>query len=529
MKKYLQKLDTLGLLLLVAAFIWYSVSNIWGKWNLGLAIAGGVCILVGIAANYRQILASLGKRSAKYAANYVISIILVIAIISGLNYLGQRHPKRVDMTSTGMYTLAPQTIQVLENLSDDIEIKAFFPGGDYAPLQELFLEYRTISDRIRYEFIDPDRQPDVAQQYDVTVYGSFMDPFRGTQMKFGTVIVSLGDRRERIEKRSEEVEEQDLTNALIKVGRSEKKKIYFVQGHSEKDPSDSERSGFSEAKIALEEQGYTVETTNLAVEGQVPDDARVLVLAGPTTELFSQELQFVEDFLARGKVGLLVMLDPDPAPSLDSFLGKWGVQVNNDLVLDISGAGRLMGAGPSIPLVIAYESHKITERFNAMTFFPLTRSILPAEEIPDGLTVETLFKSNANSWGETDLSREEATFDPDSDLSGPLSLAVAATKEFKPAEGEDPAIKARMVVVGTSNFAVNAYFHNQGNGNLFLNMISWLAQDEDLISIRPREVEDRPVLLSQSQLSMLRLFTVFVLPGIALVVGIIVVLNRRRK
>jgi ABC-type uncharacterized transport system involved in gliding motility auxiliary subunit len=529
MKKYLQKLDALGLLLLVAAFIWYSVTNVWQMWNLGLAIAGGACVVVGIAANYRQILASLGKRSAKYAGNYILSIILVIALVSGLNFIGQRHPKRFDMTSTGMYSLAPQTVQILKNLKEDIEIKAFFPGGEYAPLKELFVEYRTLSPHIHYEFIDPDQQPDYAKRYDVKVYGTFQNPFTGSQLKFGTVIVSRGDRREKIEKRSEEVQEQDLTNAIIKVGRSEAKKIYFVQGHGEKDPSDNERSGFSEAKNALEDQGYTVEIVNLAREGKVPDDASVLILAGPTTEPFSKELQFIQEFLNKGGGGALVMVDPEPAPSLQSFLKDWGVQVNNDLVLDSSGAGRLMGAGPEIPLVLNYENHEITERFDAMTFFPLTRSIAPAKEIPSDLAVSTLFKSNANSWGETDLSKEEASYDPDSDLAGPLSLAVAVTKEIQPAEDDNPAIKARMVVVGTSNFAINGNFHAQGNGNLFLNMVSWLAQDEDLISIRPREVEDRPILLSQSQLAMLRLITVFVLPGIALIAGVIVVWNRRRR
>jgi ABC-type uncharacterized transport system involved in gliding motility auxiliary subunit len=529
MKKYLQKLDTLGLLLLVAAVIWYSVSNVWGKWNLALAILGGVLIIAGIAANYRQILGSLGKRSTKYATNYVVSLILVIAIVSGLNYVGQRHPKRIDTTGSGRYTLAPQTTQVLGKLKQDITIKAFFPGGDYAPLKELLVGYKTVSPHIRYEFIDPDRQPDIAKQNGVTVYGTVQNPFTGSQMKFGTIIVSFQNRNEKIEKKSEEVQEEDLTNAIIKVERSEAKKIYFLQGHGEKDLADSDRSGYSEAKKALEAQGYKLDNVNLASEGKVPDDAKVLIDAGPTTEPFPQELQFIKDFLNRGGVGFLLLTDPSPAPSLENLLKDWGIKAENDLVLDVSGAGRLMGAGPSIPLVLSYESHKITDRFRAMTFFPFTRSIEPEKTLPAGTTVETLFKSNANSWGETDLKSKQASYDAGKDLKGPLSLAVAATKEIKPSSDNSPAVKSRMVVTGTSNFPVNAYFPLQGNGNLFMNMISWLAQDEDLISIRPKQPDDRRIVLSQSQMSMLRLFTVFVLPGIALIVGIVVVVNRRRK
>jgi ABC-type uncharacterized transport system involved in gliding motility auxiliary subunit len=529
MKKYLQKLDTLGLLLLVAAVIWYSVSNVWGRWNLALGLLGVVLILVGIAANYRQILGTLGKRSTKYASNYVVSLILVIALVAGLNYVGQRHPKRLDTTGSGRFTLAPQTVQVLGKLSKDVDVKAFFPGGDHAPLKELLVEYRTASPRVHFQFIDPDKQPEVAKQNEVTVYGTVQNPFTQSTLKFGTVIVSYENRREKIEKRSEEVQEEDLTNAIIKVGRSDAKKIYFVQGHGEKDPSDTERPGYSEAKKAMEGQGYKVETVNIASTGKVPDDAKVLIEAGPTTEPFPQELQLINDFLKKGGVGFFLLVDPKPAPSFESFLKDWGIKVDNDLVLDVSGVGRLMGAGPSIPLVASYESHKITDRFKAMTFFPLTRSIGPENTIPAGTTVETLFKSNVNSWGETNLDSKEASYDPAKDLKGPLSLAVAATKEIKPASDSAPALKSRMAVTGTSGFPVNAYFPLQGNGNLFLNMVSWLAQDEDMISIRPKAPEDRRIVLSQSQMSMLRLFTVFVLPGIALIVGVAVVMNRRRR
>ena len=348
----------------------------------------------------------------------------------------------------------------------------------------------------------------------------------GTQLKFGTLVLSYGDRREKIEKRYEEVQEQDLTNAIIKLGRSETKKVYFVQGHGEKDPSDTGQSGYSQARKALE-QGYQVAPLNLATEGRVPADAGVLVIAGARTAPFDQEMQFVADFLQTGG-GVLLMTDPVPAPSYALFLEPWGIQVDDNVVLDVSGAGRLMGAGPSIPLVVEYEDHPITERFNAMTFFPLTRSVRPAEETPEGVTVAPLFQSNPNSWGETDMNKPEATFDPE-DLQGPLPLAVAATRELRAGTDDAAELTARLVVVGTSNFAIDAYFANQGNGNLFLNMVSWLAQDEDLISIRPKQAEDRRILLSQSQLSAVRLVSMFLIPGAALVAGVLVYLNRRRK
>jgi ABC-type uncharacterized transport system involved in gliding motility auxiliary subunit len=527
MSKILQKLDTVGLLLLVAAALYYSVAGIWDKWTIALALLGGVSIIVGLFANYKQIMQTLGKRSTKYFSNYVVSVILVLALVAGLNYFGQRHSKRFDLTGIGRFTLAPQTMQILGKLSQDVEIKAFFPGGTYAPLKELLTECRGGSRYFRYEFVDPDKNPEIAKQYGVTAYGTFSNPFTGSQLKFGTVVVLYGGRQEKIEKRSEEVKEEDLTNALIKVQRTESKTVYFIQGHDEKDPADTERGGYADVKSGLEKEGYKVETVNLAGTAKVPDDAKVLVLAGPKREPFPKEFEYISEFLNRGG-GLLVMVDPSPAPSLSSFLTGWQVTPDDNIILDISGAGRLIGAGPNIPLVLQYDQHAITNRFKGMTFFPMARSIQPSKETVSGVTVETLFKSNPQSWGETDLKNPEASFDDKKDLKGPLPIAVAVSREVKPAAENTAAVKARMVVVGNSEFAAVPYFRAQGNGDLFMNMVGWLAQDEDLISIRPKAPEDRKVIMSQSQARMLQWFSLVILPGAVLVCGIIVWTRRRR-
>lgn len=530
MNKYLSKLDTPGLLLVVGALVYYFVNGVWNRWALAILILGAVLVMVGVAANYKQIMQSLGRRSTKYATNYAVSVVLVILLVSGLNYVGQRHVKRFDLTTSGIYSLAPQTAQILSKINNDIDIKAFFPGGDYPPLKELLTEFHTRNRHVRFEFIDPDKHPDQAKANDVTVYGTFSNPFTGSSLKFGTVVLFNGNRNEKIEKRSEEVREEDLTNALIKVQRTEAKKIYFVQGHGEKDPAGTERDGYSAAKKALEDQGYKVDTVNLASEGKVPPDAKVLIVAGPKSELLDKEVEFINNFLNSGG-SVLVMVDPSPQASLSSLLKGWGVAPDSDVVLDVSGLGRLMGAGPSIPLVRQYETHKITDRFNQMTFFPLARSIEPSKETVAGVTVEPLFKSNPASWGETDmkeLKTGEAAFDEKTDLKGPLPLAVAVNKDVRPASDNGPATKARMVVVGDSDFAVNPYLAQVGNGNLFLNMVSWLAQDEDLISIRPKAPSDRRVDMSQSRFNLLRLLNLILLPGAVLVAGIAVYVRRRR-
>ncbi|MCL2877954.1 MAG: GldG family protein, partial [Acidobacteria bacterium] len=451
-------------------------------------------------------------------------------IVGGLNYVATRHVKRFDMTGSGRYTLAPQTAQILANLDKDVHILAFFPGGNYGPLMELLTEYGALSGRLKHEFIDPDKQNYLAKQYDIGSgsYGAFRNPLSGETIRYGTVIVSLGDRTERIEKGpGEEIQEEDITNAIIKAGRTDPKKVYFLAGHGEKDPESSDKAGYSLAKKALESQGYVVEPVNIAEKGMVPEDADVLVIAGLQNEPFPHEMKFIETFLEAGG-GALFMMDPPPSPALSDFFGRWGVEIDDNVVLDVSGTGRLMGTSESMPLVLRYENHPITERFSFMSFFPLTRSIRPVEVIPEDLEVQPLFYSSENSWGETNLNSASAVYDPGEDLDGPLSLAVAVSRKTLEISDEKPAPTARMVVTGTSNFAIDAYFPVQGNGNLFLNMINWLAQDEDLISIRPKPVDDRRIILSQGQLAMIRIFTIFLLPAAAVVIGIVVVVRRRR-
>lgn len=291
MSKILQKLDTIGLLLLIATAVRYSVNNIWDIWTTVLAVLGGIAVALGLFANYKQIMTTLGKRSTKYFTNYVVSVVLVLALVAGLNFLGQRHSKRFDMTASGRYTLAPQTTQIVSKLKNDVDIKVFFPGGEYAPMKDLLAQYRAASRHVRFEFIDPDKRPEVAKQYGVTEYRTFQNPFTGASLKTGTIVISYSGRQEKIEKRDQEIREEDLTNAIIKVERTETKAVYFVEGHGEKSLADTERGGYSGVKAGLEKEGFKVGGINLASETKVPMDAKVLVIAGPKPSPFPRSLR----------------------------------------------------------------------------------------------------------------------------------------------------------------------------------------------------------------------------------------------
>jgi len=522
MKEQLKKVDIIGLAIVAAAVISYSVRSIWSLWQTIALVIGGVLIVVSLVAKSGDIRTGLGRRSARFGINSAASVLFMLGILAFVNYLGAQHVKRVDMTTEKIYSLSDQSAGVAQQLKQDVTIKAFYPGGDYAPTKDLLDLFKAKSNKISYEFIDPDKQPQIAQQYAVTQYGDFQNPMSGESFRYGTLILEMAGKRERIEKQQEAVREEDITNALMKIVKGEKKTIYFVQGHGEKSIDDMEKTGYSSAKAGLEKENYVLKSINLVTAGSIPDDASVLAIIGPTSEPFPNELDMIDGFLNKGG-SVAVFLDPPPAASLNELMKKWSIEVGNNFVVDASGVGRLFGAGPSIPLVTNYGRHKITERFNVMTFFPLVRSVSPAKTPVPGITAEQLLASNDRSWAETDMKSNQVTFDEKAgDVKGPVSLAVVATKDI----GENK--KARLVVYGDSDFASNSGFGLQGNGNLFLNSISWLAQDESFISIRPKNPEDRRLTMTEAQGRLVSYVMLLFLPGAVLVSGVSVWMKRRK-
>jgi ABC-type uncharacterized transport system involved in gliding motility auxiliary subunit len=296
-----------------------------------------------------------------------------------------------------------------------------------------------------------------------------------------------------------------------------------VQGHGEHDIQSTERGGFSEAKGALERANYEVKPLVLAREGTVPEDASVVILPGPRTELFQPEVDALDAYAGRGGK-LLVMVDPSIVSpvkdeSIRRVLGKYGVELGDNLVIELNPIGQVFGIGPEVPIVQQYDGHPITRDMTGITtLFPLSRSVSAAGTPPPGMTVQSLAKTSAQSWGETDrASLQAGQVKPDAqDPKGPLSVAVVATKD-----------KSRVVVYGTSNLASNQFLNLQGNRDSFLNTVSWLAEEEDQISIRPKESRSTPVFLTSRQAQLAFLIPVVALPGLIMVGGIVTVVRRR--
>jgi ABC-type uncharacterized transport system involved in gliding motility auxiliary subunit len=445
----------------------------------------------------------VSHRNTRYGVNTVVTVLLVLGVIGFVEALSARHNARVDLTENRRNSLSPQTIQLLKSLKTDVNAMGFFRGDQPGKrvAEDLFKQYaRHAGGKFTWKVVDPDREPALARRYAIESYG--------------TVVLETKTKSEKVT----DPEEEKLTNGLVKVTREGKRAVYVMQGHGEPEINNTERPGFSEAKGALERSNYEAKPLVLAREGKVPDDAAVVIEAGPRTDLFQPELDALDAYLAKGGK-LLVMVNPFQNEGVKKWLVKHGFELGDNLIVEPNPIGRLFGIGPEVPIVQQYESHPITrDMAGVTTLFPLTRSVAAVKSPPQGLTVRPLAQTSPQSWGETNrdaLQKGEAQPDPQ-DQRGPLPVAAVATKD-----------KARIVVYGTSNLAANQFINLQGNRDFFLNTVSWLAEEEDQISIRPKDTKQSPVFLSAQQGQAVFLLPVVVLPALVLMAGIVVVVRRR--
>lgn len=493
----------IGAVLFLFSLVLYSIENVWGVFNWVTLILGLAGIGYFTYTYYKNREKGISKRSLQYGSNVLVQVIIVIGIMGFLAFITTRQNFRSDWTVNKLYSLSDQTNKIMEGLDKDVRITAFYKAGEQRGAKDLLDEYAYRSGNLNYEFIDPDEKPQITRQYQVT--------------KYNTIIVESGLKRETIETLSE----ANLTNAIMKVTREQDKMICFLTGHGERSITDEGKEGYSLAIAAIKKENHLVKEMNLvekmgANEG-IPDSCSVLVILSPKAGFFPGELDSISAYLTNGGK-VLLMLDPEHGQDIVGFAAQYGVAVGNDMVVDASGVGQLFGAGPGMPLVTTYDqSIPITKDFSIMTIYPLTSSITPMDD-KKGYNIKEILKTSKNSWGETDYPGE-VSFNEDRDLPGPVTIAVLVEKKT----GDK---KTSMAIFGDSDFASNGYFQNEGNANIFLNTINYLAEEEDLISIRPKDFDDRRVTLTQAEVSTLFYLVVIAIPLLVVIAGVIFYIRR---
>jgi ABC-type uncharacterized transport system involved in gliding motility auxiliary subunit len=509
----------------------------WGWWSdqyaTYMAWAGLASVLIYMAGQWRDVANFYKGRGARYGTMSLVSVVAFLGILIAVNYLSTRQNKRWDFTANQVYSLSDQTIKILKELKEPVTFVAFDREVNIGPIRDRLSSFAYQSSNVKTEYVDPDQEPARAKEAAIQSYG--------------TIVIQYQGRTERVTS----TEEQALTNGLIKVVTGVTRKVYFTQGHGEKDIADTERTGLSAVAESLKSDNYSVESLVLVQQKSVPADATALVIAGPSTDFFAPEIEALKTYVnAGGKV--MVLLDPEAKqganshPLLTQFLADWGIMPGNDVVLDASGMGQRIGTDASVPLAAAYPTHPISENFRLVTGYPMARSMTPIEGGSGGHVAQPLVETSAQSWAEADLGSLTGTggaqvaFDgAKGDKMGPITLGAASSAPATaapapPAGNGTPAApdaerkpESRVVAFGDSDFAANFGLGISGNRDFFMNAVNWLAQQENLIAIRPRQADDRRLTLTADQQQRIMLLSLFIIPGIVFASGVYTWWRRR--
>lgn len=500
----------LGILLVIAGSLVFAVNTILTTLSASLIFAGLLLLLVYFYINFARIRDLLLNRSAKYGANMAVMILIFLCVLALIGVISTRYKKRLDLTATNRYTLSSQTIKILRSLKKDIEAVAFYRADERTrqAMEDLLQEYSYYSPRFKYQFVDPDRKPAVAAKYGVSSYRT-------------TLLIS-GKRQETV---GIELEDR-LTNGIIKVTRDNVKTVYFITGHGENSITDFQKSGYKAAKEAVEKENYEARTLVLLNIEDIPQDASLIIISGPSKDLVISEIQKLESYIKKGGK-LLVMLDPGRVHNLVPFLAKYGFEIGDDIIID--KLSQVFGANYLTPVVTEYEDkHPLTRDFNVATFFPIARSVDIAKDPSKG--AYPFARTGTNSWAETDkkaLEAGKAEYQEGKDKKGPVTIGAVTAVETQIKDEAGKKKYAKIVVYGDSDFANNTNLNLAGNKDLFLNTIGWLAEEEDLIAIRSKNSESTPVVLTATQGRLIFWLPVIVFPSIVLATGL-VIYNRRR-
>lgn len=446
-------------------------------------------------------------RQTRFGAYAAVYILVVLAVLCVGNWLASSHNKSVDVTANKQFTLSDQTKKVLGNLKSDINIYYFDTSASYDRARDMLDRYSNIAPtKLKISYVDPNKKPDIAR-------------FEGARA-MGDIIVDNGVKKET----AKALTEEELTGAIIRVIKNGERMTCFVKGSGEHTIDDTGRDGYSTFKAALERNNYKTQAISLLEKPEVPKECTIVVVGGPKHDYVAPAIDALKTYVQNGG-RMIVNLDPvlklpppdealDGTPAIAAMVAEWGVTAKGDVVLDMSAASQMFGQ--LSPVVGSYGTHPIVRvmQDNA-SVMPLARSL----EVKS--PAETLFSSTGDSYALTDPKIPIKQADIEKGAKGPFILGAAATIGTGDKAG-------RVVVVGSSdwmsNFILGAPIANR---DLALNMMNWLTSDEDLISIRPKEPEDRRLNITTSGIRVIFFTSVIGLPLFVILAGVSVWWKRR--
>ena len=480
---------------------------------LWLTILVGIPLLINLGVLVRENQKALRSRSAAYGLNSVVTVILIVGIVGVLNFLGARYPVKWDLTKNKLHTLSDQSVKAIQSLQKPLKVTFYGKLQQKEQFKPLLDNYKSLNPKWEIEYIDPDRQPTLARQNNIK--------------KYGTLQMELSGRDTKIE----DLTEEKITNALIKLLKEKSQVFCVTAGHGEKPFTGEDADSYSTIKKSLSDQSYEVKEINLVAEQKVPDSCDAIGIVGPTKAFFEPEVKMIQEYLDKGGRAI-VALDlnikgGEYASELFPVLEEWHIQPLKALVVD--PLSRMLGVDASVAILASFSKDSpITKDFQGNCAFPFMRPLEISAGAPPSMNIHWLAQSTPKSWAVMDLkdlAKGEVQFKEGQDRLGPLNAALVVDGKKKDSTATR---NTRIVTFGSSQFATNHFARFAGNLDLFVNSVSWLMEDESLISIHDKEEGPGKVELSQKAGTFIFLLTVLAMPLIIASTGVGIWFFRRK-
>ena len=528
-----------GIVALIAGGAMYFTVEELREFSVTVIVIGIVLVFLALVLSPRAIAIFLVGRQGRYGSNIVVLTIAFFIIMLLVNFLLFQNPTRVDVTATRIFTLSDQTVQIMDGLDGLVRANAFFVPSDTRSetarqqAEDLLNEFTRRSNMFSYRFVDPELQRSVAQQYGVTSFPAivFEDLEEGTLQEVQSFT------------------EQDFVTSILIVTGAEQKIVYYLTGHDEAGSTRDvlsgaidEDNGLDFAINGMQRDNYRVLPLNLKQDAAVPDDAALIVIAGPRKDLDAEEFAALDAYL-KGGGRMIALFDPTTPDTFNFLVAQWGILLatkdpDTSVPLSIADAVSNVAGEELTPLLqkanVQYSTSTspttqgipIADQID-VTFFPEVTAVdrlIPPEETPPFVRIMPIAMTTPASWLESNT--EEVNFDPGEERLGPFPVAVVVE-----ATGTiDESLRhptTRFVVFGDSDFAKNKFFASSDNADFFLNSVNWLADDYELISIRPKVFPFRELVVTTRERDFIKWSSWFVPPVIMLIIGAVVWWRRR--
>ncbi len=506
LQKWATPIGALGIALIIAAFLLGILTTMRRDYLLFIGGIGVVLIGFYIITRPRDTTRQTSNLNiAAQGGNVILFALAFIGILVAVNYIVERQfSQRLDLTANQEHTLSQQTIQVLQGLTEPVQVTGFFTPETAAQRQQserLLKDYQNVTDKFVVQYVDPDVNPLLAKKYENALPG--------------TLVFEKGQRTEKVY----DADENSFTNAILKVTQTQQPAIYFTTGHGELSPNDTEANGLSAVANYLKQINYRVEPLTLTISNTLPADTSAIVIAGPTNKFSPESAQLLKNYLDQGgRVLLMTELNTDLG--LDELLKAWGVALETNIVLEPT---QNYYGNVAFPVFAEFSDSPVLQNMRGqLVFFPGARSIKELEESGQDLTA--LFTTTADACAKTDFEKikQQTTLQCDEgDPKGPFTVGYAI--EGAGGAGANADARSRLIVLGNATFATNQSLNNReaaGNSLLIQNMLNWLAGQEQLIAIPPRDPNVRRLTaFTATDVNLVFWTSVALIPLAALVIG----------